>query len=478
MNTGTTATGPPAQPGPRVPDAAPGPVPGAAAPGATTSGVGSPPRPVADAGRLGWLDALRGFAALTVVWFHLSPVVLGPERHLRIHHHIDLGKYGVLLFFLVSGYVIPMSLERHGSLRRFWVGRLFRVYPAYLVTIAVTGVLAVAGLAGVRASLRADPVTAVLAHATMLLDPLGLRGTVRVFWTLSYEMIFYLVVAGLFAWRLHRHSGWWAAGLAAVALVVGPRLPDGLFAADPAGRRVTAAVLLVLVAGVVVACLSGRRRPAVAAGAAGIGFVALPALDGHPTAESTVAASWQGLLMLAVMFAGTVVFRAQHGQLGRWPAALALAAVGGGIVAAHWAYLPGRTAHLVWLTTVAAVAVTFAAAYAVRRRAVPHILAWLGTISYSLYLLHVVVLSQVTRLMPDLAARPAPLRILAGAAFLLLALGVAAVSQRMVERPGQALGRRLLRVLDGPPGPARSVPITTERAAPRTRRRQDTRRSV
>ncbi|GAB1691379.1 acyltransferase family protein [Krasilnikovia sp. M28-CT-15] len=470
MNTGTTAAG---LPGSRAPDTDSGPAPGAAAPRAE-----NPPGPAGGAARLGWLDALRGFAALTVVWFHLSPVVLGPGRHLRIHHHIDLGKYGVLLFFLVSGYVIPMSLERHGSLRRFWVGRLFRVYPAYLVTVAVTGILALAGLGGVRASLRADPVTAVLAHASMLLDPLGLRGTVRVFWTLSYEMIFYLVVAGLFAWRLHRHSGWWAAGLAVVALVAGPRLPDGMFAADPAGRRVTAAVLLVAVAAVVAAGLSGRRRLAVAAGTAGIAFLILPAIDGHPTADSTVVASWQGLLLLAVMFSGTVVFRAQHGQLGRWPAALALAAVGGGTVAAHWAHLPGRTAHLVWLTTVAAVAATFAVAYAMRRRAVPRILAWLGTISYSLYLLHVVVLGQVTRLMPDLASRPAPLRVVAGGAFLLLALGVAAVSQRLVERPGQALGRRLLRALEGAPGPARSVPITTERAAPRTRRRQETRRSV
>ncbi|GAB1641110.1 acyltransferase family protein [Krasilnikovia sp. MM14-A1259] len=478
-NTGTTAAGPPAQPG------LPGPQtrPGAVAAGAwrlpePAVGVGSLPTPAAEPVRLGWLDALRGFAALTVVWFHLSPLVLGPQRHLRIYHHIDLGKYGVLLFFLVSGYVIPMSLERHGSLRRFWIGRLFRVYPAYLVAIAVTAVLAMTGLAGMRASLRADPVTAVLAHATMLQDPLGLRGTVRVFWTLSYEMIFYLVVAGLFAWRLHRHSGWWAAGLALAALAAGSVLPDGLFAAGPAGRRLTAALLLVLVAGVIAACLSGRRRLIAVAGAAGICSVALPALDGHPTADSTVVASWQGVLLLAVMFAGTVVHRAQHGQLGWRAAASALAVVGVCTVAAHWIYLPGRTAHLVWLTTVVAVAVTFAAAYAARRRAVPRILVWLGTISYSLYLLHVLVLARVVALVPGLATRPVPVRVLVGAAFLLLALGAAGLSHRLVERPGQALGRRLLRALDRASAPARSVPAATERAAPRTGRRHDARRSV
>ena len=90
-----------------VPGPAPGTDPGSPAPSCPAPGASGPDSPGPDSpgpagARLGWLDALRGFAALTVVWFHLSPVVLGPERHLRIHHHIDLGKYGVLLFFLVS----------------------------------------------------------------------------------------------------------------------------------------------------------------------------------------------------------------------------------------------------------------------------------------------------------------------------------------------------------------------------------------
>jgi peptidoglycan/LPS O-acetylase OafA/YrhL len=403
-----------------------------------------------EAARLGWLDALRGFAALTVVCFHLSPVVLGPARHLAIYRHVDLGKYGVLLFFLVSGYVVPMSLERHGSLRRFWVGRLFRIYPAYLATIAVMGLLVLAGVATLPGPLRADPLAGALAHATMLPDLLGLRGVVRVFWTLSYEMTFYLVVAGLFAWRLHRHSGWWAAGLAVLALLAGPRLPDGLFAADGTGRRITAAVLLVVIAASIAAYLGGRRRPTLAAGTAGIAFLSLPAVDGHPSADSTVIASWQGLLLLAVMFAGTVVHRAQHGRLGRQPAAAVLLTVGACLIAAHWT----RVHSLVWPTTVTAVAVTFAVAFVLRRRAVPRALTWLGTISYSLYLLHVVVLMLVTRLLPHLDERPAPVRVAAGAAFLVLAVGLAWLSYRFVELPGQALGRRVVRALGRRPGPS------------------------
>src|SRR4051794_34078810 len=247
--------------------------------------------------RLAWLDALRGYAALVVVCFHLSPLMIGTDRHLAVMRHIDLGKYGVLLFFLVSGYVIPMSLERHGSLRRFWLGRLFRIYPAYLAAIALVAVLCAAGLLAWPASLRAETVTGVLAHVTMLPDLLGQRGAVRVFWTLSYEMTFYLVVSGLFAWRLHRHSAWWAAGLALTALLAGPALPDDLLGATFAERRVTAGVLVVLVALCVLAYV--RDRLVLAAGAAGIAMVLLPALNGHATRNSTVIASWQGLLLLA-----------------------------------------------------------------------------------------------------------------------------------------------------------------------------------
>ena len=405
--------------------------------------------------RLEWLDGLRGYAALVVVCFHLGPSVLGPGPHLAVYRHLDLGKYGVLLFFLVSGYVIPMSLERHGSLRRFWIGRLFRVYPAYLAAIAV-----VLALGAGPASLRDDTVSAALGYATMLLDPLGLRGAVRVFWTLSYEMVFYLVVAGLYAWRLHRHSGWWASGLALAATALGPLLPDGLFASSFAGRRVTAVVLLLLVGGSVAAYLCGRRTAALVAGAAGIGFVLLPTLNGHPSANSTVAASWQGLLLLAVMFAGTVVYRAQHGRLGRWPAATALGVVAACLVVAH-------PAHALWAANVAAIAGTFALAFALRHRPIPRVLRFLGTVSYSLYLLHVVVLMLLGRLVPGVAERPLPVRLAVGVVFLALALGMAWVSYRMVEMPARRLGRRI----DTRRG-------ATQRAAARTRRGENVRTSV
>ena len=417
--------------------------------------------------RLAWLDALRGYAALTVVCFHLSPQIIGLDRHLAVMRHLDLGKYGVLLFFLVSGYVIPMSLERHGSLRRFWIGRLCRIYPAYLAAIALVAVLVAAGLMNWQASLRAETTTGVLAHATMMEDLVGVRGAVRVFWTLSYEMAFYLIVAGLFAWRLHRHSTWWAAGLALVALIAGPHLPDDLLAQTWTDRRALAGVLVLLIFGVVLAFV--RERALLLAGAAGIAFVLLPAVNGHPTANSTVASSRQGLLLLAVMFAGTVVYRLHHGQTGRAAGLTALTVVALSIIGAH-------AGQPVWIGNVVAVTATFLLAYAARHRRIPAPLTWLGQISYSLYVLHAVLLFLIPHVVPDLAGRPVPIRLATALGYLAAALCLAWLSYRIVELPGQRLGRRLTPNRPTTVSP-RPIPAT-QRAAPRTGRGENARESV
>ncbi|MEU4623772.1 acyltransferase [Actinoplanes sp. NPDC023801] len=385
-------------------------------------------------GRLAWLDALRGWAAIIVALFHVSPLVLGTTLHLRIFGVIDLGKYGVLLFFLVSGYVIPMSLERHGDLRRFWVGRLLRIYPAYLLAVAVALTLGAAGLMRMPGQVATETTTAILGHATMLQDLLGTRGVVRPFWTLSFEMAFYLIVAGLFAWRRHRDSAWWAAGLTVVA-AVGP--PDDLLGATAAGRRITAVVAFLLLAGGLCAYIIGRRPLALAAGAAGICAVALPLLNGHATDEVTSRSSAQAAQMLAVMFAGTVIYRAQHGEIRRPAAAVVLLLVAIGV------------AVQIKPSVAAAVAATFALAWALRRRGVPVALTRLGAISYSLYLLHIPVLAVVRRFTDD--------PVLTAVAFAAGSLAVAWAGHRWVEQPAQALARRFSRHSPaGPPEPRRT----------------------
>ncbi|MFD0855641.1 acyltransferase family protein, partial [Actinomadura adrarensis] len=158
--------------------------------------------------RLGWLDALRGIAALVVALHHGTYEYLPQFRH-EILYFLDPGDCGVLLFFLVSGYIIPASLERTGSVRRFWISRAFRIYPLLLVVLAAVLILDLTGLKAMRAgTLDAyEPVGAVLAHLTMMQDLLAVPNAVNVLWTLSFEMAFYLLVVGLFGLGgLHRRS--------------------------------------------------------------------------------------------------------------------------------------------------------------------------------------------------------------------------------------------------------------------------------
>jgi peptidoglycan/LPS O-acetylase OafA/YrhL len=382
--------------------------------------------------------------------------VIGLDRHLAIYRYFDFGRYGVLLFFLVSGYVIPMSLERHGSLRRFWVGRVFRIYPAYLLAIVLGLILAATGWQRLHVTLSTDTTASVLGHATMLQDLLGLRGVVRPFWTLSYEMTFYLIVAGLFAWRRQRDSAWWAAGLALLVLVLGRELPDGVCT----DGRLTALVLTLLVAGSLLAYVSGRRPLTLLAGLAGLGMVLLPVFNGQPTRYASAGSSSGAVLLLAVMFAGTVVYRAQHAQIDRRGAVAALILV---LVAAGLNQWLLNGANLTrGLSVAAAVAATFGFAFLLRHRAAPGVLTWLGVVSFAVYLLHMPVLVVVSHLL-----RGHPLAI--GAAFVSTTLAVAWMAYHLVERPGQRLGRRVQSHLDARFGPDTPVTVpATEGGMPST----------
>ena len=107
--------------------------------GAVTSSTMSETTATNQRRRLAWLDALRGFAALCVVFDHGSTLLLLPVRSF-LYQWLNLGQYGVFVFFLVSGYIVPASLERKGSVRGFWISRAFRLYPMFLVALVLSAV--------------------------------------------------------------------------------------------------------------------------------------------------------------------------------------------------------------------------------------------------------------------------------------------------------------------------------------------------
>jgi peptidoglycan/LPS O-acetylase OafA/YrhL len=422
---------------------------------------------------MGWLDALRGLAALVVVFYHFADHLLGGVLKI-FGGWLWTGRYGVMLFFLVSGYVIPMSLERYGNLRRFWLGRLFRIYPAWLLAVVLAGIaIAVLDHRRVPGALAADPVAGTLAHLTMLQELLGLPNLIGIFWTLSYEMVFYLFMSALFVFGLHRRPAVFAVGIAAVAMAGGRSLPDGAFTTSGPGPLVTTVLVTAVVAGSLLAYLSGRRTVAVVAAAAGLGMIALPALNGAPVAASHASGSWQALTFLAIMFCGSVIYAAQHGRLRRRAATLTLGAAAACLLLSAWWNTPGPgqsaeavdRARTVAIGTLLAVAVTFAIGYAWRHRRVPGWAAWLGRISYSVYLLHPLVLWVLRPYLHEARQLPLPVQLLVAVGYLAIVLIGSSLAYRWVERPGQALGKRVARAVERRWG-ARSG-VTTPSAAGR-----------
>lgn len=83
--------------------------------------------------RLAEMDSLRGLAAIGICLFHFA---LLPSNVLFLKY-FRFGVTGVDLFFMISGFVIFMSLNAIQTLKDFWAFRCFRLYPAYWLSIII-----------------------------------------------------------------------------------------------------------------------------------------------------------------------------------------------------------------------------------------------------------------------------------------------------------------------------------------------------
>ena len=146
--------------------------------------------------RIKELDALRGIGAAMVVLFHYTSIYDRNYDHPgTLIPNVNLGYYGVHLFFLVSGFVIYMTLQRTTGAQHFIISRITRLYPVYWVAVLIT--VAVAFLS---APITARSVGESIANLTMLQEYAGIRHLDGVYWTLSVELAFY---AWMFAfWRI------------------------------------------------------------------------------------------------------------------------------------------------------------------------------------------------------------------------------------------------------------------------------------
>ncbi|WP_328769902.1 acyltransferase family protein [Streptomyces sp. NBC_00286] len=392
--------------------------------------------------RLGWLDALRGIAALVVVFDHSSYAFMADFRR-DLMPQFNTSRYGIMVFFLVSGYIIPASLERRGCVRTFWIGRIFRVYPLWAAVVAGLLTVNLLGIAEIRGFGEQSAAAVAVAHATMLQELLGTPNLLLILWTLSYEMAFYLLVVALFTVHLHERSAAVAvilAVLAAVSVAAGVVLPasalTGLVGTGPLIAFASIAM------GVAICCASARSPVLRVFGGVLGGVLALGLVPFNGTVPL-----WEGLVILAVMFLGTAVYRAENGQsTWRYAAGTAVIVVA---CAVGSAYRYGDGDHFTrrgWILAFLLAVLTFSAGLLSRRRRIPRMLTGLGTISYSVYLVHPVLLAVIDATIGRRRQDSLALEV----AFFAALLPLCVLTYRCVEGPGQTWGRRLANRLQPP----------------------------
>jgi peptidoglycan/LPS O-acetylase OafA/YrhL len=172
--------------------------------------------------RIAHLDGLRGLAILAVVFYHCYsrwPDV--PKLYTRA---FSQGYLGVQLFFLLSGFLIFMSLETSSSLGHFLYRRWLRLFPAMAVVsllIYLTSIFLYNRVEALPGYLDALP-GLLFIEPHWLRDIFGLKVTGPLegdFWTLFTEVKFY-VLFGVTFFVLRRHSVFLLAALSVFGAIV------------------------------------------------------------------------------------------------------------------------------------------------------------------------------------------------------------------------------------------------------------------
>jgi peptidoglycan/LPS O-acetylase OafA/YrhL len=376
--------------------------------------------------RLEFLDALRGIAALAVLLQH-SAEILWPSYMTFSQLVIRPGEWGVFVFFMISGFVIPLSLKNETNAISFWIGRVFRLFPLYWSVIAAAYIFVKLGLFPTSTEFDLHPVRNIVVNLTMVQEFMATPQLVGAAWSLAYEVTFYLFMTLMLLGRLTRSAAKSTiiclAGSASLGLLIDPYSmlhPESMFRSGLMALALSAACLTALWGR-----LDGTRDRmlAVLVTLATVGLILDQPRD-----------LWFSLLLFATMGCGWTYNEANSGRVGLWvPATLSAATI---LVTAvqflFWANPVTRSADV--LTMVAA-HLAFAAAYAIRRVRMPRVLVWLGAISYSVYLLQALVI----HIVPAASNNP----VLAMVFWVVVTLAISHLTHRLIELPAQRLGQVL-----------------------------------
>jgi peptidoglycan/LPS O-acetylase OafA/YrhL len=175
------------------------------------------------------MEGLRGFAVFLVFLVHyvtlVSPWLSTSAAVLPLAMALHtIGNTGVDLFFVLSGYLIYGSLlSRRQSFGPFMARRIERIYPAFIVVLALYTILSYVFPAESKIP-AAGAAASVYVTQNLLLLPgiFPIEPMITVAWSLSYEMLFYVAIPLIIALCTLRHRSalWRSTFFVGVALLI------------------------------------------------------------------------------------------------------------------------------------------------------------------------------------------------------------------------------------------------------------------
>lgn len=333
------------------------------------------------------LDGLRALSVIAVIWHHTSGRP-GPSISSQ-------GHFGVDLFFAISGVLITTLLlrerDRNGriSLSAFYIRRAGRIFPLYYAVLAIYVALVLATRADTsEGQYFLTKLPAFLTYTSNWFVDLGAGDSVIFYfaWSLATEEQFYLFWPPLLACLLLLRSRRTAHVLTALG---------GLILVNQLALASSSSGLLVTV----------------------VGSLALPILLGA---------------VLAVLLHEPAGFAVLAGALGRrWSAP----ALGAAILASLAIPTPDQLTQILMALLVAAMCMREDSWLHPALRWRP--LAWVGIVSYGMYLMHMLVANAVRLVLGE------QFGVALFAVTTVLTLAAATVSYRVFETPVTEYARRL-----------------------------------
>jgi len=146
--------------------------------------------------RLSELDSLRGIAAFMVVLCHFTGDYINKfNLDFTFPFSFYFGKHGVQLFFLISGFVIFLTLNKTRHPLEFVVSRVSRLYPVYWASAILTFLMIY--FFGLPDTFSTPTATDLVVNLTMLQRWFSMFGIIAidpVYWTLAVELSFYVII--------------------------------------------------------------------------------------------------------------------------------------------------------------------------------------------------------------------------------------------------------------------------------------------